>query len=147
MRKIAFDKTGLGRLLADRSGLTNIEYGMILSLLAISSVGALDALGVSVRDEFTGSGEAVAANREAFFGGGSSSGGAQGTGGSGSNGSGTGGTGNGSSGGSGGDEGSTPDEPPVAAADMPVELPTEEEVDPVAPYEPPMAAMKASPGS
>lgn len=143
MRRTSQICTVFGRLLDDRQGLTNLEYGVILSLLAVTSVGALNALGVSVKDGFTGAGDAVAANREAFYGSGSSTNRGTTSGGSNSGNLDT----NGSSGGAGDTNGTTPDEPPVAAADMPVEAPTELPLDPITPDEPPMAAMKAGSGS
>lgn len=126
-------RTTLRRLLRDRSGLSNIEYGLLFSLLAVTSVGALEALGVSVSDSFSGTGEVVAQNRDAFNSpaGGTPDGGNPGD------------TGDGPS----DPNGSTPDEPPIAAGDMPSSDPLDGDVDVTTPDEPPMAAMKTSNGS
>ncbi len=125
-------RTTFCRLLRDSSGLSNIEYGLLLSFLAVTSVGALEALGVSISDGFTGTGEMVAQNREAFN-------------------SPTSGTPDGDTQRNTGDgtadpHGSAPDEPPVAG-DMPFNDPLDADFEVTTPDEPPMAAMKTPDGS
>lgn len=103
------------RLFRDQSGVSNLEYGVILSLIAVSSVGALEMLGISVKDSFNQTSSSIVSNN-------------------GSTNSTNGGGANASTDGS---ETITPDEPSVAAAApmVPDAPPTEE---PVTPDEPAM---------
>ena len=48
MRKNVFT-----RLLADESGATAIEYGLIAALVSVAAIGALGAMGTSLNSMFT----------------------------------------------------------------------------------------------
>jgi pilus assembly protein Flp/PilA len=48
------EKRMLGKFLKDESGATAIEYGLIAALVAIACIAALEAMGTSLKDMFTG---------------------------------------------------------------------------------------------
>lgn len=49
----------LMRAISDNSGATAIEYALIASLIAISSIAALNAVGASVSDSFQSTADAL----------------------------------------------------------------------------------------
>ena len=52
-------KTLLTRLACDQSGATAIEYGLIVSLIAIVIIGAVTTLGTNVNTSFSTAGSAI----------------------------------------------------------------------------------------
>lgn len=44
--------TSIGELLADESGATAIEYGLIAALVSVAAIGALSAMGSSLQAMF-----------------------------------------------------------------------------------------------
>ena len=52
-------KTLLSRLARDQSGASAIEYGLIVSLIAIVVIGAVATLGMNVNTSFSTAGSAV----------------------------------------------------------------------------------------
>ena len=46
--------TKIRKFLSDESGATAIEYGLIAALVSVAAIGALQAMGNSLSDMFTG---------------------------------------------------------------------------------------------
>jgi len=52
-------KQFMSRLIADESGATAIEYGLIVALIAVVIIGAVTTLGTNLNAKFTQAGSAI----------------------------------------------------------------------------------------
>jgi pilus assembly protein Flp/PilA len=53
MKKTERPMTAIKRFLADESGATAVEYGLLTALLSVVMIGSLQALGSGLRDTFS----------------------------------------------------------------------------------------------
>jgi pilus assembly protein Flp/PilA len=55
-------KNAMSRFLADESGATAIEYGLIVALIAVVIIGAVSSLGTNLNASLTSAGSAIASH-------------------------------------------------------------------------------------
>lgn len=55
-------KNFMSRFVADESGATAIEYGLIVALIAVVIIGAVTALGTNLNASLTSAGSAIASH-------------------------------------------------------------------------------------